>query len=164
MMHEVVEGFVEIPKTPRKLIQLYSRALLSLELRRNTRGAQRNMMMHDLVKTERSDILADIRPADRPVVRIRLEVPLMRICKLGQCAGVMQPRNCVPNDERLLQLGLECARDDAICNVVTWNNVETRIGIHTSNPQMSCAKQRDERCICRVTVNPSGEGIPPACR
>ena len=119
-------------------------------------------MVHDLVKAKRSDIFADIRPAHWPVVRIRLEVTLVRVRKLRKRSGVMESRDSVPNDERLLELRLERARYDAICNIVTWNHIETRIRIHTRYPQVARAKQRDECCVRRVTVDPSGEGISPA--
>ena len=141
MVNEVVERFVEIPKSAGQALELYSRALLSLELRRDTRSTDRHVMMNDLVKTECGEVFSYVCPANFALVRIRLEMFFVRVGELWQRSSILESGNGVPDHKRLLLIRVEGARDDALGNIIARNDIESRIRIDARNSQMSGSKK-----------------------
>src|SRR5687768_4030456 len=125
-MAEVVECLIEVSKTLRKTLELYTVALLALQRRHDARGTDGDVMMHDLVEPERREIFAHICPADFALVRMRLEMALVRIGQARHLAAVLDSRDSVPDYERLLKRGLECAGDDSVRDIIARNDVEHR--------------------------------------
>jgi hypothetical protein len=120
------------------------------------------MMVHHLVKTERGEILSDVRPANFTLERVRLEVLLVGVRKLRHRTRVLESSNRVTNDEWLLQVGSECARDYSIGDIIARNDIEPRIGTDARDTKMPRSKKRDKRRICCVAVDPPREGTSPA--
>ncbi len=65
-------------------------------------------MVDYLVEAERSEILADVRPAHFTLLRIRLEMLFVRIRKSRHRSAVLQTGDGMTDHERLLQLRIEC--------------------------------------------------------
>ena len=98
-------------------------------------------MMKHLVEAERSEILADISPSNFTLVRVSLEMPLVRIRETRKLPGVVNAGNSVTNDERFLQCGVEGAGKNPVRDVIARHDVEHCLRVHARNAQMSRAEE-----------------------
>jgi hypothetical protein len=109
--------------------------------------------MDHLVKAERRNRFTEVRPSGFALVRVCLEMFFVSQRKPRQRTAVLEAGDRVTNDERLLLCRIECARDDAVCDIIAWNDIENRRGADSRNLEVSCAKERDESRVCCVTVD-----------
>jgi hypothetical protein len=113
--------------------------------------------MYQLVKAERRNRFAEVRPPGFALVRVRLEMFFVSQREPRQRTAVLEAGDGMTNDEWLLLCRIECARDDAVCDIIAWNDIENRRGSDSRNLEVTRAKERDESRVCRVTVDPSRE-------
>jgi hypothetical protein len=93
---------------------------------------------------------------------MRLEITLVRVGELGYVTAVLEARDRMAHDKRLLQRRIECARKNPVRDVVAGHHVEPRVRINSHHAQMAGAEERDESGVSSPAVDPAGEGIPAA--
>src|SRR6266508_99212 len=106
---EVIKSLVQVPEDVSDPIDLSLRLLLPHEPHGELSGTHRDVMVHPFVKAERRLRITEVRPASFFLVRVRLEVALVRIRKLRDKAAVAETSHRVTYDKWRLQSRIEAA-------------------------------------------------------